>query len=193
MNAPLDADDALVQEALGSASMPPLMAKWTDLSAPAPGLSEAPSPTPQSLPAEPPSPPQPEVIPEFDPRYRDPFEGLLYVGHLHDTATFLGHTFRLVTPSSTERLQIGLVIKAYDGTVGWDFAYASALVAAYLVEVDGQLLPQPITNDPKDTALEQRWEWVLRVLKKPVIDYLFQQCILLDSQVRAVLDAMGKA
>jgi hypothetical protein len=182
VNAPFDADGALAREVLDAPGIPQPLPPG----APLPPLQE---PMPSTSASEPTA----EHIPEFDPRYREPFEGLLYLGHLHDTAVFHGHKFRLVTPSSSERLQIGLAIREYDGTVGFDFAYSCALVAAYLVQVDGQDLPQPITNDPKDVALQHRFEWVLSTLKKPVIDFLFDRCLVLDGQVREVLEAMGKA
>lgn len=182
MSVPFDADGALAREVLDAPAFtlphqPPQVA----------------SATVEPPPVDDPPVPEDEKIPEFDPRWKDPFEGLLYLGHLEETTSFLGHSFLLVTPSSAERLKISLLTKPYDGTIGWEFAYSCALVAAYLIKIDGQDLPQPITNDPKDTAMEQRWQWVLNNLKKPVIDALFEQCAILDSDVRAVLEAMGKA
>jgi hypothetical protein len=179
MNAPLDADDALAREVLG-AIQPPM-----PLAAPPLPIAEPP--------AEPASEPEPEKLPEFDPRHRTEFEGLLFLGRLQETVPFLGHRFRLVTPSSAERLQMALLQAPYQETVGAEYAYACAMVAAFLIEVDGKPLPQPITNDPKDTALEQRWDWVLNNLRRPVVEHLFNECFRLDGQVREILDAMGKA
>lgn len=183
MTFPPDADDALVQEALGS---PP---PYTTPAAPSLPTNEA-FPTPAS--AEP-RMPEPETIPKFDDRHREPFEGLLFLGSLTSTEIVWGHTFRLVTPSSAERLRSALLIREYDGTVAFQFAYAASLVASYLIEVDRQPLPMPVTTDPKDVAIDQRFEWILNNLRKPVIDVLFEKCLLLDEQVRVVLDAMGKA
>jgi hypothetical protein len=192
MTAPLDPDAALTQEVLG-ARLPPGGNPLADLAPPLPPGSPAPP-----VVARPPEPQSEQgldedEIPEFDPRYREPFEGLLFVGHLTETVSYMGHKFRLVTPSSSERLQMAILTKPYNDTIGFDFAYSCALVAAYLIEIDGQPLPQPITNDVKDTALDHRWEWVINHMKKPVVDYLFNQCFTLDGEVRSILDAMGKA
>lgn len=176
MSVPFDADSVLAHEVLDAAQPRPQQTVDT----PPPPAAEPIAPTP-------------ERIPEFDPRWRDPFEGMLFLGRLEKQVTFWGHTFQLVTPSSNERLEISLLTKDYTETIGWEFAYSCALVAAYLVRVDGQDLPQPITNDDKDTALANRWRWVLSSLRKPVIDRLFEACAVLDADVRAILEAMGKA
>jgi hypothetical protein len=179
MSAPFDPDGALAEEVLNAPtfSLP----------------TQPPAPAEEPVPAETVYTPEEDYIPEFDPRWRDPFDGLLFLGHLEKTFPFWGHKFHLVTPSSAERLNISLLTKPYDGTIGWEFAYSCALVAAYLIKVDDQDLPQPITNDVKDTAMEQRWQWVLNNLRKPVIDALFEQCAILDGEVRGALEAMGKA
>lgn len=182
MSVPFDADGALAQEVLGAPAFP--------LPSQSPQVA---SPIAEPPPMDAGPPPEDERIPEFDPRWREPFEGMLYIGHLEETISFWGHSFLLVTPSSAERLKISLLTKPYDGTIGWEFAYSCALVAAYLIKVDHQDLPRPITNDPKDTAMEERWNWILNNLKKPVIDALFERCTIVDSEVRDVLDAMGKA
>ena len=177
MTSSLDADGALAAEVFGTAPPAP----------PVPEPPAAPEPDQQ------PESGQAEQLPEFDPRFRKPFEGLLYLGRLSDEVIIWGHQFQLLTPSTAERLEMGLLIHEFEGTLAYDFAYATALVAAYLVEVDGTPLPQPITNDAKDTALLSRWNWVKNTLRRPVIERLFQQCFLLDDTVRKVLDAMGKA
>jgi hypothetical protein len=179
MTPPYDADGALADEVFGT---PPVNLAFGE---------------PVSTTTAPPPPPAPEPeeerLPEFDPRYRDEFEGLLYLGCLRREVSFWGHKFLLVTPSTAERLEIALLTKPYQETVGFDFAYAAALVAAYLVEVDGRPLPRPFTNEAKDTALQHRWTHVRDNFMKPVIDQLYEECYILDGLVREILDAMGKA
>jgi hypothetical protein len=175
---PYDVDDALAAQVMaGPASM--------DVPQP-PVAAPAPEPEPVAL-------PESDQLPEFDPRWREPFEGLTFLGHLDDDVIVWGHRFKIMTPSSAERLEMVLLTKEFDGTIGTEFAYAAGLVAAYLIRVDGTDLPRPIGNDPKETAVRDRWDWVLANLKKPVIDELFEACLDLDDTVRAVLDAMGKA
>lgn len=130
---------------------------------------------------------------EFDPKHKEPFTGLLFVGALTDEFELWGHRFVIATPTQTERMQIGPVIKDYADTIAGEMAYATALVAAYLVSVDGHELPKPVVKDIKETALRDRFRWVSDTLQKPVIDYVFSKCLELDQQVDDVLEAMGKA
>lgn len=134
-----------------------------------------------------------EELPEFDPAHRQPFKGLLFVGALTHSFELFGHRFTIATPTQTERLQIGQVIEPFQNTVTAEIAYQTALVAAYLVDIDGQKLPEPVVTNPKETALHDRFRWTSENLRRPVLDQLFDQCLKLDSQVDDVLAAMGKA
>lgn len=129
---------------------------------------------------------------EFDQKWREPFTGLLYVGALTVTEYVFGHEFVLSTPTQTERMEIGQVIAPYVDTVSGQIAYTTAFVAACLVSVDGQRLPEPVMRG-KDTALHDRFKWVHENLRKPVVDELYSRCLELEMKVQQVLDAMGKA
>jgi hypothetical protein len=130
---------------------------------------------------------------EFNPRAREPFIGLLYLGSLDREVTLYGHKFLLVTPTNAERIQMGLITKDWRDTATEEVALGQALVAAFLHKVDGQPLPEPISPDPKDTALRGRFNWVGENLRRQVITALFQECMILDTQVDIALEAMGKA
>lgn len=130
---------------------------------------------------------------EFDPKHRETFRGLLFVGALTSDFELFGHHFRIATPTQTERIQIGLVTREYIDTISTEIAITTAFVAAFLVSVDDQLLPQPIVNNPKETALHERFRWVSENLRKPVIDLIYSKCLELEQEVDEVLEAMGKA
>lgn len=175
------ADDVAVQTAFGVPEDP-----QGPFGAPEPAQPPESASEPDEKPAE-------EAVPEFDPKYREPFTGLLYIGALTDSTTLFGHHFTISTPTTTERLQIGQVIAPYQGTVTGELAYQTALVAAYLVSIDGTKLPEPVLSNPKETALHDRFRWVTENLRRPVIEELFDWCLRLDSQVEGALSAMGKA
>lgn len=148
----------------------------------------APSPGPAAASAPPPPPPK-----AFPPQHREPFSGLLYLGHLDDEFMVYGHKFRIVTPSQLERLQIGVLHKPYAGTLSTEIAFETVLVAAYLHSIDDQELPQPVLSTVKDNGLQDRYNWVSENLKRPVISKIYEKCLALEEQVDEVLDAMGKA
>lgn len=160
-----------------------------------PGEETPPIPVENAIPTPPPEPEEdPDLKPrEFDPKAREPFIGLLYLGSLDREITLYGHTFLLVTPTNAERIQMGLITREWRDTATEEIALGQALVAAFLQKVDNTPLPEPISPNPKDTALRGRFNWVGENLRRPVIQALFQECMLLDSQVDIALEAMGKA
>jgi hypothetical protein len=170
-----DADDAAVRAALEARDF-----QRDDVI-----MEEAPAPQDTPLPTYTPR--------EFDPRYKEKFQGLLYIGALTDDFELWGHHFSIATPTQTERLQIGLVMRDYADTISSEIAFSTAFVAACLVAVDGEPLPQPIVNNPKETALHERFRWVGKTLRKQVIDMVYSRCLELENEVDEVLEAMGKA
>lgn len=130
---------------------------------------------------------------EFDPKWREAFTGLLYVGALAESFSLFGHEFVVATPTQTERLQMGIVIKDYVDTIAGEQAYATVMVAAFLVSVDGYKLPEPVVTNPKETALHDRFRWVSQNLRKQVIERVYARCLELDAEVDGALEAMGKA
>ena len=79
-----------------------------------------------------------EVFPE---EWKQPFEGLLYLGYLHKEIKKIPfHTFVVRTLTVNEKLEITLVTKDYQDTVGYGRAYRAAVVAAGLESVDGREL-----------------------------------------------------
>jgi hypothetical protein len=156
----------------------------------APQPVPAPEPPPEAPAAPEPAEPQ-EAIPAFDPRHREVFTGLLWVGHLTQRLTLFGHSFEIATPTTTERLEMGPLLAPYNGTPSGSIAYSAMLVAAYLRKVDDLPLPEPL--GPKDSGLPARFNWVTENLRRPVVEALFDKVLVLEGQVDEVLEDMGKA
>lgn len=129
----------------------------------------------------------------FDARYREDFEGLLFLGSLAKTFTWMEHEFQIKTIGTDEALAISLVIQPWAQTQGEVKAYQAAAVAAALVTVDGKELPQPLTRDITPERLKPRFEWVLRNYQPVVIDMIYGQVIELENKVVEILAQMGKA
>lgn len=134
-----------------------------------------------------------DPLPEFDPKVREDFEGLLYLGRLTDTFNWLGHRFLIRTLSVGEILEVGLLHKPYIGSLADVKAYQAAVVAAAVLEVDGKPMPVPLTNERTDTSLVNRFEYILNSWFPPTLDEIYQQFLLLESRVEEVIAAMGKA
>jgi len=138
---------------------------------------------------------QPEAeqvqVQEFDPKVRQDFDGLLYLGRLTHTFSFVGHQFVIRTLTTGEILEVGLLHAQYANTLADVKAYQAALVAACVVTVDSRPMPLPITNDVLDTALVARFEYVKRSWFPPILDAVYQQYLLLERRVDDVIRAMG--
>lgn len=128
----------------------------------------------------------------FDPRFRQDFEGLLFIGKLTDDFTWLGHRFRIQTIPGDDLLEMGLLHKPYVGTISDVVAYQRLVVAACLVTMDDQAPPFPITNEVADTLLTNRFRWVQKSLFPPVVDVIYERYLLLEKRVQDVVEEMGK-
>jgi hypothetical protein len=132
-----------------------------------------------------------EPLPEFDAQYRTPFEGLLFIGKVTRTFKWLGHTFVIRTPKVDEILEIGQLHQPYTNTVSDVKAYQSLMLAATIQTVDGSPLPIPISDDV--SALQSKFEYIQHHWYPWTLDKLYEEYMILDGQVRAVHDALGKA
>lgn len=130
---------------------------------------------------------------EFDPKWKDEFLGLLYVGAMTSTFSYLGHKFVIRTLTQDELLEVALAIKEYMDTDAGVKAHMMAIVAACVVSVDGQALPHPITLEIGDSLFQNHWRYVRANWYPPVIDAVFTQYARLEWKVREVIDALGEA
>lgn len=148
------------------------------------------------LPEEEPEPePEPTETSDLDPRHREDFTGLLYLGRLEEQCTIAGHRFLLRTPGQAERLEMGLIIKPYMNTATVEKAWRLLTVAAYTHQIDS--VPSPVPLTAADTALRARFEWILTsITAEPVIELIYNRCRELDARTRDVveaLDGLGEA
>jgi len=127
-----------------------------------------------------------EVFPE---EWKEPFEGLLYLGYLHKEIKKIPfHTFVVRTLTVNEKLEITLATKDYQDTVGYGRAYRAAVVAAGLESVDGREL---IPSVKGTNTFRQKFEYVINSWYDGVIDVLFAEIDELEGQVFKVLQEIG--
>lgn len=152
-----------------------------------------PQPVIQDALSESDSPEEDEELPEFDPRHRQDFEGLMYIGKLTSTFEWLGHKFVIRTLSTDEILEVGIIHREYAGSLADVKAYQAAVVAACVESVDGKPLPLPLSSDPSDTSLINKFRFVNRSWFPPTLDVVYERYLLLEARVSQVIEAMGKA
>jgi hypothetical protein len=135
-----------------------------------------------------------ESLPSFDSRYTQDFEGLLYLGALTKTFSWLGHTFIIRTLTQDEVLTVPILMKPWSGTIGEPKAYATAMASICVVSVDGKELPVPVGGGQGDYAWAyQRFNYAKANWFQYTIDKVYEQYLVLEERAQAVIDAMGKA
>lgn len=134
-----------------------------------------------------------EPLPRFDPKVADDLVGLLFLGALSSTFHWAGHTFKIRTLKHGEILEVAEIHRPYVGTLGEMKAYQSAIVAGCIVSVDGKYLPAPLSSDPTDTSLSNKYEYINSNWFAPVIDVVYDQYLKLEVRVQAAIDSMDRA
>jgi hypothetical protein len=132
------------------------------------------------------------VPPEFDPRHREDFDGLLYLGALSHEFVWAGHRFKIRTLTTGELLEVALAQRAYRDSLGDSRAYVTAAVAACIVLVDGKPLPRPITTDISDTEFSNKFGYVRDHWYSWVVDAVYEEFMKLEARATEILEAMGK-
>lgn len=127
----------------------------------------------------------------FDPMYREPFSGLLHLGALSHTFNWMGHEFVIRTLTTDEILAVGLITKEYEGTIAFNKAYTTAMVAMSVVSVDGEHLPYPYKDEPGNAFAQARFNLVKAQWYSYTIDTIYNKYLMLEDVVRAVFEAMG--
>lgn len=133
-----------------------------------------------------------EPLPEFDPKYRQDFEGLLYLGRLDETFRLWGHTFVIRTLTTEQLAEIGLIVRPHSGSNAENAVYQAAVVAAAVVTVDGKALPQTITIDTSEELANVKFPYVLKNWMPAVREEVYNRCMRLELTTRKVLQAMGE-
>lgn len=134
-----------------------------------------------------------EPLPEFDPRHREAFEGVLYLGRLTQTVSLYGHTFVVRTLTTEENAEIALIVKPYEGLPAANMVYQAAVVAAGLVSVDGQPLPGAITVDKTGELTTIKYPYVAKNYMPPVKEAIYNKIFALEVKARHALLALGEA
>jgi len=141
--------------------------------------------------------PQPEaevddddILAQFDPRWTDEMEGLLYVGRVTHAFNLGGHRITIATPEAQDSLKAAILVKQYQETAGALRALTIAALATCLIKVDGHVLPRGIMADGSDD-MEARFNWVAK-LHTAIIDGIYREYEDLEVRVAEAIEALGK-
>lgn len=144
--------------------------------------------------AEPEDDAEDRPLKEFPEEHREAFQGLIYLGRLEDTFDWAGHNFTVRTLTSLEHIISGMLIKPYLGTRVESRAWQASIVAAGIVQVDGEPLYAPLgAREEPSEVLRKKFQYVIENWHPTTVDALHRRIAALEIEAREVLAAMGKA
>ena len=127
---------------------------------------------------------------EFPEEYLEPLHGLLFFGKLTDELNYAGHVFSLKTLTMGELIKAGQLIAKYQGTVAYDAAYKSVVLASCVEYVDGQEVYTPISKG--EDILQKKFEVVMDWF--PItIDKVYDAYLSLEKTASMVADSLGES
>jgi hypothetical protein len=127
-----------------------------------------------------------ETFPE---QWKEEFEGLLYLGYLRKQVKSIPfHTFVVRTLTINDKLEVSLVTKEFQDTLGYGRAYRAAIVAAGLESVDGREL---VPASRGTNTFRQKFDYVINNWYDPVIDLLYREIDELEGTVLVVLHQLN--
>jgi hypothetical protein len=154
------------------------------------GAEEAPPPPARPVPQTGAEGDDDDLLAQFDPRWTDEMEGLLYVGRVTHEFNLGGHRITIATPEAQDSLKAAILVKQYQETAGALRALTIAALATCLVKVDGHVLPRGVMADGSDD-MEARFNWVSK-LHTAVIDGIYREYEDLEIRVGEAIASLGK-
>ena len=124
-----------------------------------------------------------------EPKITADLHAALYLGRLEETVTVYGHEFHLQTLTVGEELAVHqMIAKFRDSTpLAQGRAFATGMVAAAIVTVDGQAIYKP--SGPRDNPLPKKWKYVT-TLYWPVVDEIYKEYVGLERRQLKALEEL---
>lgn len=124
--------------------------------------------------------------------WQDDMVGLLVLGRLTSTFEWLGHKITLKSLTVSEEMIVGTLVKEWGDTISAAKAYATAMAALSVQDIDGHPMPVPLgdTSGAIGWAIErfkyaQRWyPWT--------IDVIYGRYLELEQRIGKVMAELGK-
>ena len=138
-------------------------------------------------------PEEEEIVEYLTPEESDQFKSLMLVGRLSGTFVVYGHKIKLETTTVEEDIQLGMLVKKYQDSYAFQRAYRTAMVAAFLREIDGRPLVQSLGSFIGDdsTSVETKFD-KLKEYYPAVIDEMYDRVQELEKKLMPILSRLGK-
>jgi len=129
-----------------------------------------------------------EYFTSFDAKWRQPFEGLTYLGHLTSEVKIPYHTFTVRTLKVGEKIRLLEMVQHLEQSIGYARAYRAAVVAAGLLTVDGKPL---LVGSRNIDIISQKYQYLIDNWYEYVIDVLYDEINELEIKTIEILKELG--
>lgn len=114
-----------------------------------------------------------EGFTSFPEDWKKEFEGLTYIGALSSTIKLTNyHTFTIRTLLPAEKIEISIILKDLEDSMGYGRGYRAAVVAASVTLVDGKPI---MAFDKNNSPIREKYDYVINTYYDPVIDAVYSE------------------
>lgn len=128
----------------------------------------------------------------FSEKWRQPVEGLAYLGQLTEDVEFCGHHFGLRTLLPQDTLAIGQAVQPYRNTMVQVDAFQAAHVGMALTSVDHDEGFCPSIGPDIDVFARGRLNWVVKNLYPPTVEFLWNRLQLLETTAALAIKELDR-
>lgn len=133
-----------------------------------------------------------EKLPELPPEEEDEVVDLIHAGRKETTFELFGRTIHLRTLTIEEELKVSEITKPYLGSDGYPRAYRTAVVAAAIRTIDGQLLFNPISTEEFSQLILKKYEKLLGYYPLAV-DQIYARYRDMELELLKLVERLGKS
>lgn len=133
-----------------------------------------------------------EKLPELPPEEEDEVVDLIHAGRKETTFELFGRTIHLRTLTIEEELKVSEITKPYLGSDGYPRAYRTAVVAAAIRTIDGQLLFNPISTEEFGQLILKKYEKLLGYYPLAV-DQIYARYRDMELELLKLVERLGKS
>ena len=130
--------------------------------------------------------------PELTPAEEDEVVDLIYAGRKDKYFTLLKRNIHIRTLTIEEELKVSEITKPYIGSDGYPRAYRTAVVAAAIRTIDGELLFNPISEAEFDQIIARKFKILLDYYSLAV-DQIYARYRDMELELLELAEKLGKS
>lgn len=132
-----------------------------------------------------------ESEPELTEEEEEEVVDLLVAGKKDRVVTVFGRVIHLQTLTIAEELKVSQITKPYIGSDGWGRATRTAVVAAAIRTIDGELLFNPLSKSDFDEIISKKFDKLMDWYPLGV-DQIYKEYVEMEKELADLVKKLGK-